>query len=429
MTPLSRFKGWVMNMTWETHTKRAPRTRRGNVIVLSAVLMAVVLGMVAFAVDIGYVVHMDTELQRTADACALAAVQQLPDQSNATGAAQSIAAKNKGKGGPDLHASDLQFGYWDRDTATFSSTSDEVNAVQVVVERTAEKGNPIELFFARVLGTSFADVSTTATAMYDNDLCGPLVGIEWVDVPGEPMTDSFRSADGSYASQEPRDNGNICSDGPIHADGSVVVNGDANAGRGYSTIQEGGAIVTGNTSPRLRPLHMPLVDTSAVEQDNDNDSLPGIQKGNHLVSPVDENGNFLVDGGNTYEMPPGTYLFNDFTLTGQSTLIITGPTNIYLTGSLDTSGGDVINDTEIASNLRIFMEGGSDSTALVTASSSLYAVIYAPQTAVETRGGADFFGAVVGQTLLATGSGQIHYDEDLDVSDALDLPQRISLVQ
>ena len=72
------------------------------------------------------------------------------------------------------------------------------------------------------------------------------------------------------------------------------------------------------------------------------------------------------------------------------------------------------------------MEG---STALVTSKVDLYAVIYAPNSDVELRGSASFYGAAVGRTLLATGSGDIHYDEDLDVSDKLDLPRRVSLVQ
>jgi len=282
------------------------------------------------------------------------------------------------------------------------------------------------LFFAQVIGTSHADVTASATAMYDENMCGPLIGIEWVSVPGEPTTDSYRSSWGSYDAQAPRDNGSICSDGPIDLEGNPIVNGDANAGKSHQTTLSGSSIVTGNTSPRLRPLNLPSVNAGDYEFNNDNDSLPGIQKGNDLVSPVDGAGNFLLDGGKTYDMPPGTYYLNNLTLTGNSTLNIIGPTNIYLTGALDTSGGYLINTTASAANLRIFMEG---STALVTSKVDLYAVIYAPNSDVELRGSASFYGAAVGRTLLATGSGDIHYDEDLDVSDKLDLPRRVSLVQ
>ena len=402
--------------------------RRGNVVVLAAVLLTTLFGMVAFAIDYGYIFHVRTELQRTADACALAAVLHLPDESDAVAAAQSVATENKASAGVDLSVGDITFGTWDRDTATFTPGTYDPNAAEVTVERSAAKGNAVRLFFAPLLGTNETDVSATAIAVYDNHFCGPLVGIEWVSVPGGPAVDSYRSSDGSYYTQPPRDNGSLCSNGPIGLEGNPVVNGDANAGRGHRTTLEGGSVVTGNTSPRLRPLNMPDVDASDYEYDNDNALLPGIQKGNSLVSPLDADGNFLVDGNTTYDIPPGVYYFNDLTLTGQSTLRISGQTTIYLTGSMDTSGGRLINDTQVAGNFRVLMEGGPDSTAIVTAGVDLYAVIYAPQTAVETRGSADFYGVAVGKTLLVTGDGLIHYDEDLGLHD-LDIPKRVALVK
>ena len=48
------------------------RSRRGTIAVLAAILSVVLMGMVAFCVDIGYVLSAKEELQRTADASALA---------------------------------------------------------------------------------------------------------------------------------------------------------------------------------------------------------------------------------------------------------------------------------------------------------------------------------------------------------------------
>lgn len=173
--------------------------RRGAVIVLAALLMVVVLGMVAFTIDIGYITHVKTELQRTADACALAAVAQLPDQEAAVDTAQSVAKENYGTAGPDLELSDIEFGYWDRDTATFTpSTESDVNGVRVTVRRSQANDRPIRLFFAPILGQQEASISASAIAMYDNKFCGPLIGIDWISVPGSPTTDSYRSGDGPY---------------------------------------------------------------------------------------------------------------------------------------------------------------------------------------------------------------------------------------
>lgn len=383
--------------------------------------------MAAFAVDVGYIVHVDTEFQRTADACAMAAVQHLPDQDAAVIAAQQVAQQNRGSEGPELSPSDIQFGIWDSETATFVPTTTEPDAVKVTVERSAAKGNPLRLFFAPVVGTSYTDVRATAVAMSDRRLCGPLVGIEWISVPGGPSTDSYSSSMGSYLAQEPGHNGNLCSDGWIDVEGSAFIDGNANPGRGHHTTIDGGsAVVTGNTSPRLRPLNLPGVDVSEVSATNDNADLPKIRKGNDYVDALDGSRNFLLDGGRSYTLPAGDYYFNDVTLTGSSSLYVEPGVNIYMTGRLDTSGGDVINSSQIPGDMRVFMTGG---TARIAGSSENHMVLYAPETDVEITGGGAFHGAAVGKTLTVTGDGGVHYDEDLNLDAALNLPQRVSLVQ
>src|SRR5688572_10630705 len=47
-------------------------TRKGAITILAAILSVVLIGMVAFCVDVGYVLSAKEELQRTADASALA---------------------------------------------------------------------------------------------------------------------------------------------------------------------------------------------------------------------------------------------------------------------------------------------------------------------------------------------------------------------
>ncbi len=50
--------------------------RRGAVAPLLALLLIPVLGMVAFSVDLGYMIVVRTELQNAADAAAMAGAQQ-----------------------------------------------------------------------------------------------------------------------------------------------------------------------------------------------------------------------------------------------------------------------------------------------------------------------------------------------------------------
>jgi hypothetical protein len=84
----------------------------------------------------------------------------------------------------------------------------------------------------------------------------------------------------------------------------------------------------------------------------------------------------------------------------------------------------VFNTTQLPSNLQIMMTG---STARVTAKVDFYGVVYAPNTAVTVEGSADWYGAVVGKTLYASGSGDFHFDEDLDL--ATRTPRRVALVE
>ena len=402
--------------------------RRGSVVALAAAMMVMLLAMVAFAVDVGVITNARTELQRSADACAMAAIMYLPDEAAALDAAQAIAAQNPSGGAANLSISDIEFGHWDRDAAHFLTTTTSahgLNSVRVTVRRTDDSGNPVILFFAVLLGRTKTDVTATATTMYDRDLCGPLIGIDWVSVPGTPNTDSYDSEQGGYNPATAGDRAGLCSDGPINIEGSAVVRGSARAGMGHDVTITGGAVVTGSIGSRLRPLNLPLVDASGAAALNDNSKLPLIQKGNNFVSVVDANGNFLLDGNKTYTMPPGIYYFNNFTLEGQSILNITGETIIYITGDLRRAGGVTVNNnTKVADNLQFLMTGG---TADITSNNDFYGVIYATNTNITLDGSADMFGGVVGKTLTMTGGGEAHYDESLGV-EGIEFPRRTAVV-
>ena len=67
-------------------SKRHPRRkRRGTVLVFSAFAMVIMLAMLACAIDLGYLCVARNELQRSADAAALAAAWELIDDEALTG--------------------------------------------------------------------------------------------------------------------------------------------------------------------------------------------------------------------------------------------------------------------------------------------------------------------------------------------------------
>src|SRR3972149_1458778 len=77
-----------------TRLGQPPRriVRKGNILILSAVLMVLLMALLAFAVDLGYMCMARTELQRSADASAIAAAWDLlAEQDRLSGAGLSNA--------------------------------------------------------------------------------------------------------------------------------------------------------------------------------------------------------------------------------------------------------------------------------------------------------------------------------------------------
>lgn len=166
------------------------RRRRGNVVVLCAFLMVALMAMVAFAVDLGYIFVARDQLQRSADASALAAAWELVDAdgpqgdsdvfamlANANSVAREYAAYNPVlKSAPQLGNSDVSIGYIDNPfdpACPLSSTGvGEPNAVRVRVRRTAAQNGDIPLFFARAIGVDRASAQAEATAVLINSVAG-----------------------------------------------------------------------------------------------------------------------------------------------------------------------------------------------------------------------------------------------------------------
>jgi hypothetical protein len=285
-------------------------------------------------------------------------------------------------------------------------------------------GNPVGPIFSGLLGSSEKDLQASATAMLLPLLPGGMSATGDISLSGNVYVDSYHSTEGSYDPGTAGDNGDIATEGSVSIGGNVTVNGDVS---GSDVDAGGGSNVSGDTSVSRRPIDWPEVDTTDVETNNDNDQLPLIEQGNMLVSPLDDDRNFELSSGEDYDIPPGTYYFNDMTLSGQASLNLSGLTVFYLTGDLDTSGGDVVNATEDPKNFIIFMTGGS---ATVNASVDWYGIVYAPDTDIRLTGSADFFGAIVGATIDGSGSVAIHFDEDVStvLDGEIELPKRSSLV-
>jgi len=163
---------------------RSPGRRRGNTVVLCAVMMVMLFAMVAFAVDIGYLMTARSQLQTSADAAALAGCWELIDEDcyspawdgpeNARSTAGVYAGLNAVAGvAPALQndsntSGDVLVGYLsnphDPNSTMTYATPSEYNAVQVRVRRNTDQNGEIAMHFARVLGINSMPLEAQATA-------------------------------------------------------------------------------------------------------------------------------------------------------------------------------------------------------------------------------------------------------------------------
>jgi Flp pilus assembly protein TadG len=163
------------------HFSRSRRAaRKGNIIVLTAVLMVVMLGMVAFAVDVGYMYTLQTQLSRSVDAAALAGASVLVEgQSVAEGEAveflvrnpvgSSITAVNEAQ----LEAAKAAFitehgqhltlasGEWNASTRSFEAGGNSPSTMHVALSYPHQP-----LFFGRILGRDDFEIRAESVAMY-----------------------------------------------------------------------------------------------------------------------------------------------------------------------------------------------------------------------------------------------------------------------
>jgi Flp pilus assembly protein TadG len=172
--------------------------RRGGIVVLAAFLMAILVGMLAFAIDIGYMSTVKAELQNAADAAALAGAERIqsqfvqyyaPGQTSQTSiynytttnttdpnspiaTAQRFAGYNKAGGVYlQLPASDVSFSYYDGTTFQAASTVLFPNTVTVTTRRDTTANNPLNLFFGNIFGVSNSNITATASAtIYAGDV-------------------------------------------------------------------------------------------------------------------------------------------------------------------------------------------------------------------------------------------------------------------
>jgi hypothetical protein len=250
-----------------------------------------------------------------------------------------------------------------------------------------------------------------------------IVGLDSASISGASSIDSYSSALGYPASKSSL--ANLLSNGTItmgnsgkvwgnvrstrvgvNMTGASQVTGNATAG---TTVSRSGSATVGGviTNNALAPV-MTLPSIGACSPFSSNAGISGTYSYNAST------GDLTLSGVNIATLANGNYCFHNVTLGNSGQLKVNGPVVIKLTGTLNTSGATNLNNTtQIPSNLRILSSLSGGNGIVLGNSTSVYALIYAPNTGVNISGSAPMFGTVVGKSITSGNSGMIHYDTQL----------------
>lgn len=165
--------------------------------------------------------------------------------------------------------------------------------------------------------------------------------------------------------------------------------------------------------------------------DNDNNTIDcdPFTAGRQTNCLTGANGtDFELKGGGSSEvwLRSGTYYFTEFDIRGNRKILVDdnqdgvpgdGEVIIYLDhpsfGNGKLNGGAVVNTTNNASNLRIYIHSSSPDSFTLQGNADLSASIYAPNYDVGITGNGAMYGAMVANDIDVGGSGDVHYDADL----------------
>ncbi|HYV39777.1 MAG TPA: TadE/TadG family type IV pilus assembly protein [Gemmataceae bacterium] len=189
------------------------RQRRGAVAPMAALLAAFMIGMVAFAVDLGWMVLVKSDLQNAADSAALAGVKPLMDGyvqyqltvlpsakvtvlntalANARTYAKRYAGYNAAGGvnSLTLNDSDIEFGVTDASGAytAISGTSTFPNTIKVILRRDSSSNGALGLYFAPIFGITTVSLNASAAACMYGGTANSFVSNPTANVSVLPIT-------------------------------------------------------------------------------------------------------------------------------------------------------------------------------------------------------------------------------------------------
>ncbi len=314
----------------------------------------------------------------------------------------------------------------------------------------------MEIAQSPVVGSSFGAfaVATSCSAM---------------KFAGNASTGSFNSA-GENPPTNPPSNLNTS---PLTAQGNIGSNGNTLIG-GTSTAINGNVGAGGSTSQTVGACPDPLTTTGQpqVQGTQPGSVCPGAScpianiPTQTFPTPAAPNpmppttkytinssttlkpgsyGNVSIQGGSSVTLQGGTpgnpavYTLNSISLAGNSTLVITGPVVLNFGGQgvtnvIDFTGGTFQNSTNVPGNFVLKYGGPTPCTApctpspqsatgaIISGGTQAYGIFDLPNANVTMKGGSNFYGQVVANTVDDQGGTNLYYDTALTAAPSWNSP-------
>lgn len=136
-----------------------------------------------------------------------------------------------------------------------------------------------------------------------------------------------------------------------------------------------------------------------------------------------------LSGTRNLHLQPGMYKVSSLSIAGQAKITLDagsdgqfGPVQMFVEGNvpgsnvIQVTGNGILNSSQVPGNLQIWYNGSK--TVMMAGNGALHGVVYAPNADVRAIGNGQYYGAVVANTVLASGNAGVHFDEALGTSGA-----------
>ena len=383
--------------------------RRGFALIQAIFIIVVSMAMCSLAIDVGLFMTARCELQRTADAAALAAADAYAvdaDAVTARAVALQYVASNPVNGTTVLpNAVAVTFGRIN--SGTFAADLTPYNAVKVCINRTKTTGTAVKLYCSDLFGVASVDAHAAAvTRLVPPGSAYNLVGIEWANFASLGV---LAGVNGRVVS-----NGNVNIGMPLGLLTGVV--GEARSWQG--TVKVGSlAYVTGSTARlseelNYRSVHLP------VRNDN-----------TRLGAQLDGGGNLTTVVGTS--IPAGTYVVNDLNLVAGVAMRLDGPVTFYVKRIANIAASvNLLGNTNMSpNNFKVRLLPGAQVNFLANLLVPLNMDLYAPDSDIVIAVGVNQFkGRLIGRTLNVVLPVVGSFVEDRTLVDALDGARQTALL-